>query len=84
METTLPEISFFGIDVSKDHLDVFAHDTSECRLPNSVTGLRDLLTLLAEFTRPRVICEATGGYERLLVSTLLQAGVDGCVCNRVG
>jgi transposase len=65
-----------GIDVSKQHLDVSIAGKKNLRLANSPAGLRSLHQKLSCLTHPRVTCEATGGYEKLLVSSLLDAGIE--------
>jgi transposase len=73
---------FIGIDVSKARLDVaqrpdhhprsFANDLEGCH------ALRDDLLALAPTL---IVVEATGGYERLLVTTLLLAALPVAVVN---
>jgi len=67
--------TFVGIDIAKKSLDVatlpattprtFSHDTK---------GRRELLDNLPQPETCLVVVEATGGYERLLVADLLDAG----------
>src|SRR5690606_26186076 len=40
------------------------------------TGLKKILKLVAQTTAPLVVCEATGGYEKELLSLLRQHGID--------
>jgi len=64
---------FVGIDVSKKWLDVAVIPSGEVwREENSETGIRTLIQKLesAHGELVRVIVEATGGYEALLVSML--------------
>ena len=57
-----------GIDVSKDHLDWTADtDAPVQRVANRPAGVRGLVRRLSGFEVERVVVEATGGYERLLV-----------------
>ncbi|MCY3658137.1 MAG: IS110 family transposase [Caldilineaceae bacterium] len=64
-----------GIDVSKALLDVSVADGPVHRFENSDPGLRRLLQHMARAGATQAVCEATGGYERLLVSRLRAAGI---------
>jgi len=64
-----------GIDVSKAQLDV--HLLPEARsypVPNSSQGHSKLLTALPKPGTCRIVLEATGDYERLIVAALVDAG----------
>lgn len=62
---------YIGIDVSKDHLDIF--DGSARRIGNTPEAIA---ALLADLTRPRlVLFEATGRYDRHLQQQLHAAGI---------
>lgn len=70
---------YVGIDVSKAHLDIYINveKGKSYRLENSQVGIESLVSLLEKFESEGhniqlIICEATGGYERLL-STMLHA-----------
>ena len=76
IETIQTETNHVGIDVSKLHLDVSIAGNKNLRLANTPAGLRKLLERLAKFTHPRVTCEATGGYEKLLVTSMLDAEIE--------
>jgi len=69
-----------GLDIAKLNLQLHLagriHD-----LPNTAAGHRRLLKLLAVHPGAHVICEATGGYERQVVSALHQAQVAVTVLN---
>lgn len=73
---------FVGIDVSKDRLDV-------CRLPSGErqafvhdrSGIQTLLAWLTEAPPALVVLEATGGYERDVVSELAAASVPVVAVN---
>jgi len=85
MEKNQPEnakITYVGLDVSKDRLDYTVDGQSCGHVPNTESGLRKLSAELSAITPPaRVVCEATGGYERAALSALLLAGVEVCVVN---
>jgi transposase len=79
IEQIQTEINHVGIDVSKQHLDISIAGSKSQRLANTPVGLRSLHQKLARLTHPRVTCEATGGYEKLLVTSMLDAGIEVCV-----
>ena len=64
-----------GIVVSKALLDVSMADGPVYRFANSDPGIRRLLQHMDRAGATQVVCEATGGYERLLVSCLRAAGI---------
>ncbi len=71
-----------GIDVSKYKLDVaFSHQPRIETLPYTPQGLKQLVTSLKEAGVQIVCLEATGGYERLLVSSLHSEGIPVAVVN---
>lgn len=79
IEQIQTEINHVGIDVSKQHLDVSIAGSKNQRLANTPAGLRALHQKLGRLPHPRVTCEATGGYEKRLVSSMLDAGIEVCV-----
>jgi len=79
IEKIQTEINHVGIDVSKQHLDISIAGSKNLRIANTPTGLRTLHQKLGRLTHPRVTCEATGGYEKLLVASMLDAGIEVCV-----
>jgi transposase len=71
-----------GVDVSKHSLDVDAHPSPAIlKTTNDVDGVAKLLRHLGELTVDRVVIEATGGYERLVVRALQAQGYFVCVIN---
>ena len=71
---------YAGLDIAKLNLQLHLagrfHD-----LPNTATGHRRLLKLLAKVPGVQVVCEATGGYERDVVAALHQAALAVTVLN---
>ncbi len=68
---------FVGVDVSKKWWDIARLPSGEVwRTENSAAGLRELIRQLQELPGEivRIVVEATGGYEALLVTGLLAAG----------
>jgi transposase len=65
---------FVGVDISKDSLDVhLLPEKKYFRVQNDTSGLQKLMQNLSEYTVARIVCEASGGYETLLIRTLSQA-----------
>jgi transposase len=57
-----------GIDVGKSTLDVFIYEMDlHWQVANTDMDIRSLLTTLKRYKLTRIVVEATGGYERLLV-----------------
>jgi len=56
---------FAGIDVSKEHLDVYLHPTGACRcFDNDTAGWRSLCRWLTDAHPQGVVYEATGSYHK--------------------
>ena len=71
---------FVGIDVSKDFVDVYYLEAEQRqRLPIEPSCLVDLAKQIP--ASALVLLEATGGYERPVVSSLRKAGLDVKVVN---
>lgn len=83
METTTPnpEATYVGLDIAKDRLD-YTVDGIRCdHVAHTPSGHEQLIARLRPLPAPRVICEATGGYERAIVAALLLARIEVCVVN---
>jgi transposase len=70
--STKPAVA--GVDVGKDWLDLARADGSTARVANDPAGHAQLIELLDQHRVERVGLEASGGYERRVVSALRQAG----------
>lgn len=71
-----PTPYFVGVDVAKATLDVAIRPTDEqFSLANDPSAFADLVKRLQALPLARVIVEATGGYELLLVTHLAAAGL---------
>lgn len=67
---------FVGIDVSKETLDIAIRPTDEqFTIANEPRALRALVRRLRSLAVARIIVEASGGYELLLVTHLAAAGL---------
>ena len=77
-------ITWIGIDVAKDSLDVaWATENAPQRhsVANSQLGFTSLLKQLPSAAEACLVVEATGGYERSLVTALVEAGFRVAVVN---
>ena len=73
---------YVGIDVCKDHLDIYLHPLGlSDRLANSKDGIRRLKRLLTGHTVVLVVMEATGKHHRLTHRSLSQSGIAVAVVN---
>ncbi len=79
MESTKPEPSYVGLDVSKDRLDYTLDGATAASVPNTAAGHARLVQRLRRVPAARVVCEASGGYEREVVAYLLTTGLEVCV-----
>ena len=71
-----------GIDVAKAHLDIALRPTgAQWQVPNTEAGMADLVARLRPQRPTLVVLEATGGWERLAVATVVEAEVPVAVVN---
>jgi len=65
-----------GVDVSKHHLDLSTFDRKPRRICNDRTAIRGLVRRVKALGGETIVtCEATGGYEALLILELSAAGI---------
>lgn len=77
-------LTWIGIDVAKDSLDMAyasATGTERHSVANSRAGHDSLIERLPAHAEARVVVEATGGYERALITALIEAGYRVAVVN---
>jgi len=73
---------FIGIDVGKNYFDVaFGTDGPVEKFRSDDEGIAELVSKLAERPIERVVLEASGGYERQLLATLLGANLPAVAVN---
>ena len=72
----MAELSFGGIDVSKDRLDVLLLPEGLCFSVCNDAGLGELIVRLRPFAPAAIGLEPSGGYERGIVRALLAAGLS--------
>ena len=78
----MPENSqsdYVGLDIAAARLDYCLNETEEGNCANDPQGRRSLIARLKKLPHPRVICEASGGYEKVVVAELLADGLEVCV-----
>lgn len=62
-----------GIDIGKSSLDLCIYEVDVYhQFPNNSVGIKALTKVLARYSLTRILVEATGGYERLLVETCVE------------
>jgi transposase len=76
-------VTYIGLDIAKDSLELSPHgDLKSLQWPNDAHGRRHLVAVLRQSATPvHVLCEATGGYERAVVSALHKAQIKVTVLN---
>lgn len=73
---------FVGIDVGKYHVEIALSDDSEVRqFKNDDAGIEGILELLKGRVVELVVLEATGGYERQVLASLLGAKIPAVAVN---
>jgi len=70
---------YVGLDIAKDQLDYCINDTDEGKFPNTAEARARFIQQLLRLRTARVVCEASGGYEKIIVAELLAAGIEVCV-----
>src|SRR5262245_4972580 len=71
----MPMLSYCGIDVSKDRLDVVVPEEESSSVRNDAVGWAELVELARSFSIAAIGIEASGGYERGVMRALLAAGM---------
>jgi transposase len=73
---------FVGIDVGKYHVDIALSGEREVsRFKNTDEGIEEILRLLEGRAVELVVLEASGGYERQILASLLGAGIPAVAVN---
>jgi transposase len=73
------ESDYVGLDISKDRLDYALSEQQVELCANDPQGHKALIGRLRGLRAPRVVCEASGGYEHAVVAALLEAGIEVCL-----
>ncbi len=77
-------VTWVGVDVAKASLDaawISDGRTQHATLANDRAGIASLIGQLPPASEARLVVEATGGYERALVTALVEAGYPTAVVN---
>jgi transposase len=73
---------YVGIDVSKDKLDIAVlGERQEKQVDNTSQGIAQLVEGMQALQPELIVVEATGGYQRVAVEALFQAGLAVAVVN---
>ena len=83
-DTQEPFTQFIGVDIAKDHLDVFLAKSNQLhRIENCPAAIDKFLRRFKqpERTQILVVMEATGGYEYVLTQRLHAAGIAWAAVN---
>lgn len=79
---TTPNEAYVGIDVGKTWLDVAVWgDAAVWRVSNDEEGVAKIMTRVAAMEPQLIAVEATGGYEQMLVQTMLLNSLPVAVVN---
>jgi transposase len=73
-ESTDP-VKYVPLDVSKRRLDYGLETGRTAAVANTREGIATLINQLAGCPQARVVCESTGGYERVLLAALAEANI---------
>ena len=78
MTQTIPH--YIAVDIAKDSLQLDSGKES-LSIPYHQQGLSTLIDIINKHSQPRVVCEATGGYERKLLDTLYSNEIEVALMN---
>jgi transposase len=77
-KTESTEPCYVSLDIAKARLD-YAIAGRKCRqVPNTTAGIARLIAAIRPVPGVRVVCEASGGYERRLLTKLHEEGLPVC------
>jgi len=80
-ECTMPEQAptYVGLDIAKARLEYTLDANRTSSVDNDAGGHAKLIGWLKTQPNARVVCEASGGYERAVVAQLLENGIEVCL-----
>ena len=85
MKTTNTDLYYIGIDICKAKLDVHCHSWQSIKtFNNDSKGIKSLISALnktKDVDSFHIVCEATGGYEKLLAKTAFNLNLRISVVN---
>ena len=71
--------TYVGLDISRARLEYTLDEQRTTSVENAALGHQRLIRWLKTQPNVRVVCEASGGYERLVVAALLASGIEVCL-----
>ena len=78
------KITWIGIDVSKKEIEIHSYENTNQlpnSLPNTKLGMKKLISTTQKIEHIHFIFEATGGYEKLLLTSLQKEGLKASRIN---
>jgi transposase len=70
--------TYVGLDISKARLEYTLDEHRTTSISNDVAGHAQLIGWLQTLPAVRVVCEASGGWERAVLAALLAHGIEAC------
>ena len=75
-------MNLIAVDVSKEKLDVlFDHSGNHFVIPNTKPEIKKLITRIKRLNNPKLVFEASGGYDKPLKQIALDSGITCNICN---
>ena len=71
--------TYVGLDIAKARLEYTLDEERTTAVDNDAAGHAKLMRWLKTQPKVRVVCEASGGYERAVVAALLENGIEVCL-----
>lgn len=70
--------NYIGVDVAKDKLDIFIYDTNKfITITNNKSAINKFIkSYLVKLDNPLIVCESTGGWERILLFSLFSNNIN--------
>jgi len=81
MSDPINKYTMIGVDIAKLKLDIAIDDKKVLTIDNKEESFRKLLKIIPDIDQVCFVMEATGGYERKLVSFLQSKGIAVAVIN---
>lgn len=70
------------VDVSKNKLDVLFDDSGDYEIiENNKKSINKLINKISKLDNPKLVFEASGGYDKILRNTALDKGISCSICN---
>ena len=72
------QITYLGLDISKNKLDLAGVDIKHLTFENNNKGIGQLLKFLSKLTSLHLVLEPSGGYERMAILAFEKANIPVC------